>query len=126
MKKKMLWLGLAGILALSGCATVNKRDDLSNQALRNKVTALETQLTEKDNEILEAPECFTPPTRIHFEYGYIIYVPKSEDLPIDKYKEQGLSEAFIKIMQLAKEKDMDYVNIDRDGEEYEELEKFNW
>ncbi len=48
-----MWLGLAtaGIFVLSGCATVNKKDDLSNQALRNKISALETQLSEKDNEI---------------------------------------------------------------------------
>jgi len=53
MAKKVLWLGLAavGIFALSGCATLNKSDELSNQGLRNKITALETQLNEKDNEL---------------------------------------------------------------------------
>jgi outer membrane murein-binding lipoprotein Lpp len=53
MVKKVLGLGLAavGIFALSGCATVSKNDELSNQGLRNKVSALEAQLTEKDNEI---------------------------------------------------------------------------
>jgi peptidoglycan hydrolase-like protein with peptidoglycan-binding domain len=53
MVKKIAWLGLAaaGIFALSGCATMNKSDELSNQGLRNKITALETQLSDKDNEI---------------------------------------------------------------------------
>ena len=53
MAKRVLWLGLAvvGIFALSGCATVSKNDDLSNQGLRNKISALEAQLSEKDNEL---------------------------------------------------------------------------
>jgi len=42
---------IAGILVLSGCATMGKNDELSNQGLRNKVSALEAQLAEKDNEI---------------------------------------------------------------------------
>lgn len=53
MAKQVMWLGLAavGIFALSGCATVNKNEALLNQGLRNKVLALEAQLSEKDNEI---------------------------------------------------------------------------
>ena len=53
MAKKVWWLGLVavGIFALSGCATMNKNDTLLNQGLRNKILALETQLSEKDNEI---------------------------------------------------------------------------
>lgn len=53
MAKKVWWLGLVvvGIFALSGCATVNKNEALLNQGLRNKVLALEAQLSEKDNEI---------------------------------------------------------------------------
>jgi peptidoglycan hydrolase-like protein with peptidoglycan-binding domain len=53
MAKKVLWLGVAvvGIFVLSGCATVNKKDELLNQELRNKISVLETQLSEKDNEI---------------------------------------------------------------------------
>lgn len=53
MAKRAWWLGLiaVGIFVLSGCATVNKNDELLNQGLRNKILALETQLSEKDNEI---------------------------------------------------------------------------
>jgi peptidoglycan hydrolase-like protein with peptidoglycan-binding domain len=53
MGKKVMWLGVAvaSIFVLSGCATVNKKDELLNQELRNKVSVLETQLSEKDNEI---------------------------------------------------------------------------
>lgn len=53
MAKKLRWAGLAvaGIFVLSGCATMNKNDALSNQGLRNKISALEAQLKEKDDEI---------------------------------------------------------------------------
>jgi len=53
MGKQLWWLGLAvaGILVVSGCAMMNKSDALSNQELRNKVSALETQLKEKEDEI---------------------------------------------------------------------------
>ena len=53
MVKKVWWLGLAvsGIFVLSGCATLGKNDGLSNQGLRNKISALEAQLNEKDNQI---------------------------------------------------------------------------
>jgi outer membrane murein-binding lipoprotein Lpp len=53
MVKKVLCFGLAvvSIFALSGCATIGKNNELSNQGLRNKVSALEAQLSEKDNEI---------------------------------------------------------------------------
>ena len=53
MAKKVAWLGLAavGIFVLSGCATLGKDKDLSSQGLRNKISTLEAQLTEKDNEI---------------------------------------------------------------------------
>jgi len=53
MAKKVLLLGLAGIFifSLSGCATMRKDNDLEIQGLRNKVSALEAQLKEKDDEI---------------------------------------------------------------------------
>jgi len=57
MVKKVAWLGLVvGVFTLSGCATLGKNDELSNQGLRNKVSALEAQLSEKDNEIASLRE----------------------------------------------------------------------
>jgi peptidoglycan hydrolase-like protein with peptidoglycan-binding domain len=41
---------ILSMVVLSGCATVNKTE-LSNQELRNKISVLEAQLSEKDNEI---------------------------------------------------------------------------
>jgi len=53
MAKKVLLLGLAAVFlfSLSGCATMRKDNDLETQGLRNKVSALEAQLKEKDDEI---------------------------------------------------------------------------
>jgi outer membrane murein-binding lipoprotein Lpp len=53
MASKIVWLGIAvvGIFVLSGCATMSKKDELANQELRNKVSVLEVQLSEKENEI---------------------------------------------------------------------------
>jgi len=53
MEKKFMWMGLAviGIFVLSGCATMKKNDALLNQELRNKISVLETQLKDKDDEI---------------------------------------------------------------------------
>ncbi len=61
MAKKVWWLGLAAVVifGLSGCATVNKNEALLNQGLRNKVLALEAQLSEKDNEINSLKESIT-------------------------------------------------------------------
>jgi peptidoglycan hydrolase-like protein with peptidoglycan-binding domain len=51
MVRKAAGCGLIlGMLVLSGCATVSK-NELSNQELRNKISLLEAQLSEKDNEI---------------------------------------------------------------------------
>lgn len=53
MLRKVLFLGVAAafIFSLSGCATMRKNNDLEIQGLRNKVSALETQLKEKDDEV---------------------------------------------------------------------------
>jgi outer membrane murein-binding lipoprotein Lpp len=53
MAKRIMWLGVVvvGIFVLNGCAMMNKNKALENQGLRNKISALEMQLKEKDDEI---------------------------------------------------------------------------
>jgi len=46
-----LGVAVAFVFSLSGCATMRKDNDLEIQGLRSKVSALETQLKEKDDEI---------------------------------------------------------------------------
>ncbi|MFA5200112.1 MAG: peptidoglycan-binding domain-containing protein [Candidatus Omnitrophota bacterium] len=53
MAKKALLLvfGFVFIFSLSGCVTTRRNDELMNQGLKNRVVALEAQLSEKDAEI---------------------------------------------------------------------------
>lgn len=44
------------ILSLSGCVTAGKKRNLEIQGLQNQVSALETQLREKDQEITDLKE----------------------------------------------------------------------
>jgi len=53
MVKKVLGLALVAVFvfSLSGCITTRRNVELANQELKDKVTTLEAQLSEKDNEI---------------------------------------------------------------------------
>lgn len=53
MVRKVLLLAVAAVFvfSLSGCVTMRKNNDLEVQGLRNKVSALEAELREKDDEI---------------------------------------------------------------------------
>lgn len=44
------------VISLSGCATARKQKDLELQGLKNQVSALEAQLQEKDQQIMELRE----------------------------------------------------------------------
>ncbi len=50
-RKSFLYLVLVSLILLSGCATVQKQNDLQVQGLKNQVTVLEAQLQEKNAEI---------------------------------------------------------------------------
>ena len=51
-KKVLLFVfGFVFIFSLSGCVTTRRNDELMNQGLKNRVMALEEQLSEKDAEI---------------------------------------------------------------------------
>lgn len=71
-----LGVAVVGIFVLSGCATMNKNDALLNQGLRNKISALESQLKEKDDEINSLKEAT---------------VKSSEDATTGKYTEEKQS-----------------------------------
>lgn len=56
---RKVFLGLitvAFLVSLSGCATFGKKKDLETQGLKNEISALETQLQNKDREILTLRE----------------------------------------------------------------------
>lgn len=53
MAKKVMLLGVlvVFVFSLSGCATMRKNNNLEVQGLKDKVSTLEAQLREKDDEI---------------------------------------------------------------------------
>lgn len=50
-KALLLVLGVVFVSSLSGCASTRKNNELEMQGLRNQVTALESQVAAKDEEI---------------------------------------------------------------------------
>jgi len=65
-----------------------------------------------------------------FEYGWYINVPYTLDSIKDE--EEGIlrgypfSEAFIKLLQFTEDLECTILVLDRDGPEYDYLEKFDW
>jgi len=90
MVKRILLLGLAGVFlfSLSGCVTMRKNDELQNQGLRNKITALESQLNEKDNEINSLRESLAKSSEVSIEK-----VSKAKEHPNAKQIQAALKSA---------------------------------
>jgi len=69
-----------------------------------------------------------------YEYGFYVSVPSLEDSQqagtLDDLRKDllaaGMSEAFITLIHQAMKERFFAVNLDKDGEECEELVKFNW
>jgi len=57
-----------------------------------------------------------------FEYGWVVWIDPKLALP--DYK--GYSQAFKHLIKLAKKNGCQYLKIDRDGPEYEDLSLFDW
>ncbi len=64
MGKRILLLVLAVVfvVSLSGCSTVCKNKDLEIQGLRNQVSALESQLSAKNEEVSKAEQAAPVPS----------------------------------------------------------------
>jgi len=64
------------------------------------------------------------------QYGYFIHVPLDEPTDfldtIKSAKQAGYSEALCNLMELARRNDCKYLQLDRDGVEYDDLPKHNW
>lgn len=88
MVKKVLLLGVAAffVFSLSGCATMRKNNDLELQGLRNKVSALEAQLREKDDELNSLRDAS---------------VKSSEEVSLDESKVAGFKQPDVKQIQTA-------------------------
>lgn len=52
------------------------------------------------------------------DYGWFIYVPD--------YEISNVSEDMMRIIQIAKNEDCRFIDLDSDGPEYNDLEKYDW
>ncbi len=89
-----------------------------------KILVISTaHITLKDNKHLEYDAIFPDKAKLivdKFNYGYYICVSNN---PI---KNEFYSDAVWNLIQLAKDQGCQYLKLDRDGQIYNELEKFDW
>lgn len=88
-----------------------------------------THITEKDGNLLLIHKCNNVEPAYIFpnDHGAFIIVPGIEEDEIkDTFSELGYSEIFSKVVLWAKEKKFDYIRLDSDAQEIDELEKFHW
>jgi hypothetical protein len=80
-------------------------------------------------KLLEDPVSF-PCRVIPHVFGWWINVPEMklwvEEPMADWIREQGYSEGIISMLIFARDNNCWWVNLDRDGEQIEELEEFEW
>lgn len=63
------------------------------------------------------------PTVYSYEEGFFVYV---SDNYLSDYKNASMSSAFINLLAMANKQRMAYLNLDIDGEIYDELPQFDW
>ena len=61
-----------------------------------------------------------------YEYGFFIPITDKLLDDLEKHRTAGYSDAFIKLIKYAKEKDCKLICLDRDAEISDELERFEW
>lgn len=88
-------------------------------------------ISKDDNEILgtfgepDGPMCLIVDP---YPYGYIVWIGTysgDEEYP-GQIKDEGLSDEFISLMELAEQLGCEYLKLDRDGPIYDDLPTFEW
>lgn len=70
---------------------------------------------------------FDLPRIENHEYGWFIFLASSEDRRYAKaLKAKGASKALVGIFKLAASQGFSFINFDRDGEEVDGLNRFDW
>jgi len=96
-----------------------------------------SHISKRDDELLldtvmATKEDITPPTDLivyEYEEGCFVFAAIEDDVAEDFYttlEGQGLSIEFIALLKLAKENGCKYLQLDRDGELYDNLPTFKW
>lgn len=62
-----------------------------------------------------------------YPYGWSIYIHEQEEKGFKKaILKEGYSEEFYNLLIITRELGCEYLRLDRDGPEYDEIPKFNW
>lgn len=86
-------------------------------------------ITEEDSALLEAIDHINGVVASSsFEYGFLLRISSidKDDNQQANIKAAGFSNAFCNLMKLCAEAELEGIQIDRDGAEYAELERFEW
>ena len=83
-------------------------------------------ITQKDDELIK--NCEFPLSAYEYECGYFIFsgVTSTDEAEVDRLREFGMSEAFIRIWKRAAELDCWYLRLDCDGIFHDDFETFDW
>lgn len=86
-------------------------------------------ITQHDNELLEkaSEDCIAGLTVYTTPYFHLVYLDKN--VTTDILLKNGFSDAFVKLFAFANKADgmsLSYLKLDRDGDELEGFEIFNW
>jgi len=81
-------------------------------------------ISKRDNNLLKKNDDTDPVTAYKNKYGYDIYIHEAamDSVPL-RY---GYSKEFVKLLKIARKNNCQYLKLDRDGTEYEDLPRFDW
>lgn len=76
----------------------------------------------------DAHQTNNPVISYTYKFGFLIYVPNSEDEPdqLKQIKEYGYSDQFISLIKKGQEINASHIRFDADGVIYDDLKSFEW
>ena len=89
-------------------------------------------ITYEDSEMLMAYADSVPARVIRHNYGWFISIcslsrcPEHRAFVLKTMREYGYSQSFIDLLKHAAQNDCWWINLDRDGEDVDELEQNEW
>ena len=93
---------------------IQKMLDVSTAHITREDSAVLVEWSRMD----ESPCCFAS-----YEHGWWLHVWEEDCGPIER---RELSESFMAILRLCRSLDIDYLKLDCDGTEHDDLDKHDW
>ena len=87
-------------------------------------------ITEEDNNKLMSDDCelvVYPYQGSGIQYGMLVFAdPETAERDFSELKDQGFSDALIKLLQIAYAEGCKFLQLDCDGTTYPELPQYDW